>query len=358
VTLTATVAASLSGTPTGAVTFKDGTTTIGTGTLTAGVASITTAALPFGADSLTATYAGATYFLPSTSASVSEDIRQSTTTKLTSSLNPSIYGQSVTFTIVVTPSSSGMPTGLFAFRDGNLEVGAGTLSGGKATFTTSSLGAASHLITATFRGSSAYSASSAAVTQTVERAATATTLATSVNPSAFGQAVTFTATVKTSAAGAPTGTVTFLENGTSIGTATLASGEASLTTTTLAVGTHTMTAVYGGSVDLNPSTSAGIAEVTAAAKTTTTLTASPNPSTSGETVTFTVKVAATTGPVPTGTVTIKDGATAIGTGALASGIFTFTYKALTVGTHSITAVYAGSTDDLTSTSAAIAQVVN
>jgi hypothetical protein len=359
VTLKAAVAASLSGTPTGTVTFKHATTTIGTATLAAGAASLTTTALPLGADSLTATYAGATYFLTSTSAAVSEDIRQTTTTKLTSSLNPSTYGQSVTFTASVTPATSGTPTGSVEFLDGSTLLETVTLSGGKATLATSTLSAAAHTITAVYEASSSYAGStSAAVTQTVKKAATTTTLATSVTPSTFGEAVKFTASVKTSAVGAPTGTVTFEENGTSIGAATLSSGEAAFTTETLPVGTHTITAVYSGSADLSTSTSAGIAEVTTAAKTTTTLTASPNPSADGASVTFTVKVTAATGPVPTGTVTLKNGSATIGSAALnTAGTVAFSDSTLTVGTHSITAVYAGSTDDLTSTSAAVAQVV-
>jgi hypothetical protein len=77
----------------------------------------------------------------------------------------------------------------------------------------------------------------------------------------------------------------------------------------------------------------------------------------GQSVTFkaTVSVDGPGAGVPTGTVTFKDGTKTLGTGTLSTSggvtTATFTTSALAVGTHSITAVYGGSTDDLTSTSA-------
>jgi len=69
-----------------------------------------------------------------------------------------------------------------------------------------------------------------------------------VNPSVFGQSVTFTATVSSAwdLAPTPTRTVTFSDGGTSLGTDTLASGQATFTTSSLAVGSHSITGQYGG----------------------------------------------------------------------------------------------------------------
>ncbi len=77
--------------------------------------------------------------------------------------------------------------------------------------------------------------------------------------------------------------------------------------------------------------------------TTTTLTSTPATSQSGQSVTFTAKVVANELPTatPTGTVTFYDGSTSLGTGTLSSGVATFTTSTLTVGTHSIQAVYGG-----------------
>ncbi|NTU74214.1 hypothetical protein HGB07_08825, partial [Candidatus Roizmanbacteria bacterium] len=91
--------------------------------------------------------------------------------------------------------------------------------------------------------------------------------------------------------------------------------------------------------------------------TTTTLTSSKNPSTPGQSVTLTAKVSTSSG-TPTGTVTFKDGTTTLGTGSLSSGQAKFTTTSLSAGTHSITAVYGGSTGYLTSTSSTLKQVVN
>jgi hypothetical protein len=92
---------------------------------------------------------------------------------------------------------------------------------------------------------------------------TATGLVSSLNPSNFGQAVTFTASVTTQGyQGTPTGTVSFFDGTTNIGNSNLnSSGVATFTTSTLAVGTHTMTATYNGDTNFAPSTSAVLQQV-------------------------------------------------------------------------------------------------
>jgi hypothetical protein len=106
----------------------------------------------------------------------------SSSTSLASSLNPSTYDQSVTFTATVT-SSGGTPTGTVTFKDGSTTLGTGTLGSGKATFTTKTLSAGSHAITGVYGGSTDFSGSTSPVlTQTVKHASSSTTLASSVNP--------------------------------------------------------------------------------------------------------------------------------------------------------------------------------
>jgi uncharacterized delta-60 repeat protein len=103
-----------------------------------------------------------------------------TTTTLTSSLNPSTSGQSVTFTATVTTGYSyDTPTGTVSFYDGTTLLGSGTLSTANgvatATFTTAALAAGTHSITATYNGdANDLSSTSAALTQTVNATATAT----------------------------------------------------------------------------------------------------------------------------------------------------------------------------------------
>src|SRR2546422_1973861 len=137
---------------------------------------------------------------------------------------------------------------------------------------------------------------SAALTQTVNKASTATTLTSSVNPSVFGQSVTFTATVTVTApgAGSPTGTVNFVDGATNIGSCSLPAAapfSCTFSTSALSVATHSITATYVGDGNFNTSTSAAVSQVVNKANTTTTLTSSTNPSVFGQSVTFTRTVA-------------------------------------------------------------------
>ena len=94
---------------------------------------------------------------------------------------------------------------------------------------------------------------SPALSQVVNKAATTTTLVSSQNPSNFGQAVTFTASVAPQFSGTPTGTVTFYDDTTALKTVKLSGGVAKFTTATLASGTHTITATHNGSTSFSGS---------------------------------------------------------------------------------------------------------
>jgi hypothetical protein len=74
VKFTTTVKAATSGTPTGTVTFKDGTTTLGTGSLAAGKATLQTAKLAKGTHSITAVYGGNTNYLGSKSPALKQTV--------------------------------------------------------------------------------------------------------------------------------------------------------------------------------------------------------------------------------------------------------------------------------------------
>ena len=187
--------------------------------------------------------------------------------------------------------------------------------------------------------------------------ATSTALASSLNPSTVGQAVTFTATVT---GATPTGTVQFKDGAANLGSpAALSGGVATLATSALTAGLHVITAVYGGDVNNATSTSPGVNQVVnpaPAGATTTALVSSHNPSTLGQAVTFTATV---NGATPTGTVEFFDGTSSLGTAAVGGGsMATLTTSALTPGTHPITAVYGGDGNNAPSTSPAVQQVVN
>ena len=216
VTLTATVTPSAA---TGTVTFKDGATTLGTGTLSGGNATFSTSALTVAGHSLTAVYGGDASYGTSTSSTLTQTVNQaSTTTAVVSGTNPSVFGQSVTFTATVAAAApgAGAPSGTVTFKDGVTVLGSVALAGGTADLAVSSLGPGSHSISAEYGGDGDFAGSSASLSQTVEQNSTGTALAASpASPSVHGQNVTLTATVTPSAA---TGTVTFKDGVTTLGT--------------------------------------------------------------------------------------------------------------------------------------------
>ncbi|HZV06696.1 MAG TPA: Ig-like domain repeat protein [Gemmataceae bacterium] len=367
VTFTATVSANSpgAGTPTGTVTFEDGTTILGTGKLSGGAATFSTSALSVGNHNITAVYGGDANDAGSTSSTLTQTVNQDvTSTSISVDHNPSVYGQSVTFTATVSANSpgAGTPTGTVTFEDSTTILGTGNLSGGVATFTTSSLTVGTHSITAIYGGdANDLGSTSNTLNQVVNQDSTTTTLASSVNPSVFGQSVTFTATVSvvSPGAGTPTGTVTFEDGTTILGTGKLSGGVATFTASALSVGNHNITAVYGGDANDAGSTSSNLTQTVNQDGTTTSLTSSLNPSVSGQSVTFTatVSVVSPGAGTPSGTVTFEDGSTTLGTGTLSGGVATFTTSSLTVGSHTITAVYSGDANDLAS-SGTVTQQVN
>jgi hypothetical protein len=212
-----------------------------------------------------------------------------TTTALTSSLNPSTAGASVTFTATVISATAGTITGTVTFLDGSTSIGTGTVgAGGVATLASSTLTQGSHSITASYGGDSNYGTSvSPAVTQVVNGAttvSTSTALSASSSDAASGTNITFTATVtasaaakKSAAAPAITGTVTFFDGTTSLGTGSVgAAGVATLSTTTLAVGAHSITASYGGDSNYATSVSTAVSVTITAAAGTFTVAANPS----------------------------------------------------------------------------------
>jgi hypothetical protein len=171
VTFTATVSPSAA---TGTAQFFDGATSLGTVPLTGGKATLSTSALSVGPHSITAQYSGDTNYTGSTSSVLTQTVNSliSTTTSLTSSLNPSVRGQQVTFTATVKPSSgAGTPTGTVTFLDGGTTLGSSALNAsGVATFSTASLSVGTHSITARYGGDTNYNGSTSAVlSQTVKR---------------------------------------------------------------------------------------------------------------------------------------------------------------------------------------------
>ena len=214
-----------------------------------GIATYTTATLLGGNHPVTGVYSGDTNYLGNTGALNSPlTVGQgSATAVVASSLSPSNYGVSVTFTATVTGPNA-IPTGTITFLDGATTIGTGILDAtGKATMSISSLVVGNHPITVQYGGDSNFNAvTSSSITQTVNAVAAIVTVTSSINPSTFGQSVVFTATV-TGAGATPTGTVAVTDGATTLGTITLnASGSGVLTTATLTGGSHSLLFTYSG----------------------------------------------------------------------------------------------------------------
>ena len=229
----------------GVYVMTNGATAAGQG----GIATFTTSSLPGGSHPVTGVYSGDSNYLGNTGALNNPlTVGQGTAAAVVaSSLNPSNYGQSVTFSATVTGPNA-TPTGTITFLDGAKTIGTGTLDGsGKATMSISSLVVGDHPITVNYGGDSNFKAvTSSPITQTVNAVAATVTVTSSINPSSFGQSVDFTATV-TGAGATPTGTVVVADGATTLGTITLdASGKGVLTTATLTGGSHSLLFTYSG----------------------------------------------------------------------------------------------------------------
>jgi hypothetical protein len=368
--------------PTGTVNFTDGGTSIGgcgavalSGSGNIRTATCSTAVLAAGTHNILATYQGDAANAASSSVTLSQVVNASTgtTTGLVSAINPSIVGATVTFTASVTGNA---PTGTVRFTDGGTAIAgcaAVALTGAGNTRTaacgTAALSAGTHAIAASYAGDGSNTASnSTTLSQTVNpKTATTTALASSANPSLIGTSVTFSASVTGSS---PTGALNFTDGGATIagcGSVALAgsgnSRSAVCTSASLGVGTHSIVASYGGDGANTASSSAVLSQVvndkTAA---TASVVSSVNPSIAGANVTFTASV---TGTAPTGSVSFTDaGSTVAGCGAVAlagtgnTRTAACSTSALTVGTHTVVATYAGDSANTGSISPVLAQVVN
>ena len=351
VTLTAMVTPSAA---TGTVTFSAGSTTISTVNLSNGSASVGATFGGPGTYTITANYNGdSTYAQSSGTAQVIINQPQTQTqTFLNTAPNPSDYGQPVIATATVNPSSA---TGTVSFlADGAVIQGSPfPLSNGSASVQINGLAVGIHSLSASFNGNTSYSSStSQTVNQTVNRATPIVSLSVQPSPVTYGSAVSLTAMITPSTA---TGNVTFFDGSNSLGTAVVSGGAAYLVISTnpfLQPGNHSLTASYSGDGNLKGATSVAVQETVNPGTTTpqptfTSLTASPTNVTAGQPVTLTATVSPA---AATGTISFFDGSSLLANSPLTGGAAIFTTSSLSVGNHSLTASYGGSTNYATSNS--------
>lgn len=375
-----------SGRPTGTVSFYRSGTMMGTGTLAEVngkiVASFSTNTIPPGTYSITAIYAGDQKFQTSTSTTLQQVVvpvnsPASTRTTLTTSSPSVVFGQSLTLTARVSVISprTGIPSGTVTFRDGEVVLGTATLSvvsgvaTAKLTLTTP-IAVGSHRLTATYNGVTTFTTSTSEETvQSILKASTRLVLTTTTISPVSGQTIELLATLSVVAPGGgiPTGKVTFRKGSAVLGQGTLSvSGNqivARLSVSGQLVGTHAISAVYEGSDSYVTSSPANLSLVIRKADASITITSSAPTAVSGAPVTLTASLAVVSpgSGSPGGTVTFKDGTKVLGTAnlVLENGrkVARLVTSGLTVGSHSITAVYSGDSDFNGATSASFNQVI-
>jgi hypothetical protein len=319
-----------------------------------------------GTHEIDAKYSGDTSYSPSVSGTVTvTGTLIPTTTTLSVAPGTTVnYGQTITFTATVAHTSgTDAPTGTVTFYDGATQLGSPfTLNGNQASYQTSALTAATHVITATYSGDSVYALSSGIVTeQVVNVPASIKVVSGSGQTASIGQAFTNSLVVLVTNVNnlpVPNATVTFKGMGISFSNGGVAvtgsNGQASIIATPMQTGSLQATASVAG-VSI-PATFALSGSQKTHTNTTTTLLATPK-AIIGEPVTLNASVWSPLGR-PTGTVTFQSGGMTLGTSMLnSSAVATLITTSLPLGTDSVTAGYAGSASADPSASPAVNVVI-
>ena len=350
--------------PAGTVQFTAGGTAIGSAAVgSGGVATLTLSSLAPGVKNIVATYGGSTDDAGSASTPLVETVQQiGTTTGIAVDANPVSALATVHLTATVAmaagATADGAITGQVTFNDGSAVLGTAALnSNGVATLAVSTLSVGQHAISASYGGNTNYAGSSSSALSEAVSLTPSTTVAAGGAGAMTGAPVTLTATVS-GANGVATGTVKFFDGGSQMGAGILnAQGVATLTVGSMTVGIHTVVAVYGGDASFGNSSSNGLVVTVAQDPTTTALAVSANPTVAGQNVTFTANVTSVSQGF-SGTVNFLDGGVTIGQGTLsAAGVASYTTNALGLGSHAISAAYAGDTNHAGSASASVTELV-
>lgn len=378
VTITANVAAVApgGGTPTGTITFISDGTTIGAGALQAtsgggSTATLTTDSLPAGTHTIEASYAGDDSYGASdgqvSHTVVAATARIATTTTLSSSKNPSTYGELISYTAQVTAADNGAVGGTVQFSVDGVNIGGPVpvdATGSAQSATLASPDPGSHTVIAAYTPDAGHLGSGDTVTQTVKDASVTVHLTSSKPSAVFGDSVQFQATVASQQVGTgqPTGYVQFAVDGSTLGNAVAISGGTATAPaiTDLGPGNHVVTATYSGDTHFTSAMDTLAQSVGQIA--TTTVLSIPAPATYGSplSVTATVTPTVTGYGIPGGTVSFREGSTTLATAPVSGAHSTATVQisGLSGGNHAIVAVYNGAGPFASSTSAPALATIN
>ncbi|MCW2924947.1 MAG: hypothetical protein JWM98_2351 [Thermoleophilia bacterium] len=261
------------------------------------------------------------------------------------------YGTALTITFTLDPASPGAAGGAVDFAVSGQATTTVALGSGNTASLLVSKTVGSYTVSATYSGSATHATSTVASTPfSVIKADPTPALAIGSATDTYGTSRTATATLPATA----TGNVTFFDGATPITTRALTGGVASFDLAGFGAGSHSIAAQYNGDGNYNPKTSAPFTYTVAQAATSVALSASAPTLVSGDPVTFTANVSPTAAP---GSVTFRDGATALATTTITAGVATLQTSSLAAGAHSITAAYVDSPDYSASTSNTVAYTV-
>jgi len=304
-----------------------------------------------------------------------------TTTALTSSLNPSEFGQDVTFTATVASADQGNPSGTVVFNDGATVLGTAPLSNRTAALTVSNLSAGTHPIGAFYSGDAKFSASTSPVldqvvhppaiinvTETIHVTDSPIVLPSALvavnesihvtdKPAIAKQKVAPTISWPTPAPityGTPL-------SGTQLDASANVPGTFVYTPaagTILGAGSQTLSVLFTPTdVDDYSTAMASVVLVVNQASTAVLLTSSANPQAVGKAVTFTATTSSPAGGSMTGPVVFYANGTTLGSVPLAGNAASLTTSFATNGNYNITASYSGDGNYLGSTSATLNEII-
>ncbi len=359
------------GSPSGTVEIFNGGLSLGSipvvQSIATGCSSIVTTYVPQVSGSLTATYSGDSNFgaSASTTSQGSAGGLLPTNLNLDATPNNPTITQPITFTATIDTIDSNIPPNgvVQFFLDGANLLGTVSVVNSTASVTATLTGG-SHILTANYSGDTNYQLSNATIGESVSKLTDSLAVTASTPLAAYGQAVTFSAQVKTQTVtgiASPTGTVQFFGGclcgiyggfviQSTIGAAPLSGGVATFTAASLPPGTLQVVATYGGDSNWVTVTSPPVALSISKASTSTTWTSiATDPQSGNLVVTATVQVPAF--GAPTGTVQVLDAATnaVLATAPLsAAGSATAIFSAKT---SAILAAYSGDANFAASTSA-------
>ncbi|MSP11330.1 MAG: Ig-like domain repeat protein [Chloroflexi bacterium] len=362
VTFTATVT-SACGNVTGVVFFNDNGTTIGTGAVNpaTGIATLDTTELDAGTHKITVVYGGDEDHSASDNyaSPYSQVVNKATTTvAVTSSANPSVWGQPVTFQATVSTGASAVPSGAVIFKADGIYIGQANLNGSaQASFTTAALEVANHPITAEYEGDLNFSGNTGNLSggQTVNKADTTTTVTSDKTPTVYGEQITFFITISPvpPGAGAPGGNVLIKVDGNDLVTVPVGlvgTGKAQFQTSPLgpipaSASDHNITAFYQGDSHFNTSDNSATPykQHVNKANTATQVINGLTTSTVGQPVSILAQVT----PVapgfgtPSGMVEFRDNGNLVATVPLVNGQVSQDITFSTPGTHVVNASYLG-----------------